>query len=66
MFGVGAQPPQVEVGIERAEEDVRHVERAERPLPQERLELVAVARPPAGGIEAEEEGDHGTRRPSAW
>ncbi len=63
MFRVGAQPPQVEVGVERAEEDVGDVERAQRPLREERRELVAVPGPPAGGVEAEEEGDHGTHRP---
>ena len=55
----------MEMGVERAEQDVGHVERAERPLLEHRGELVAVAGAPARGVEAEEQGDHGTLRPSA-
>ena len=47
-----AQP---ELGVEGAEEDVRHVERPERAFLEDRLELVAVAGPPAGGIETDQE-----------
>ena len=47
----GAASAQPKLGIEGAEEDVRDVERPERPFLEDRLELVAVAGPPAGGIQ---------------
>ena len=54
----------MEVGIEGAEEDVGDVERTERALLEEGLELVAVARPPEGGIELDQERCHGWLSPS--
>jgi hypothetical protein len=43
----------MEVGIERAEQHVGHVERAEWALLEDRDKFVAVAVPPARGVEAE-------------
>jgi hypothetical protein len=61
MFGGGTKAAEMQVGVQRTEQDVGHVERAERALLEDGGELVAVARAPASGITAEEEGSHGTR-----
>jgi hypothetical protein len=50
MLRVDAVSAQPKLRVEGAEEDVSDIERPEWPLVKERLELVAVASPPAGGI----------------
>ena len=42
LLDVSPVAAQEKLGIEGAEQDVRHVERSERPLLEERLELVSV------------------------
>ena len=59
MGGPAVRSAQPEPRVERAEEDVEDVERAQLALLEERAELVAVARPPGRGVEPEEEADHG-------
>ena len=59
MFGGGPEAAEVQVGIERAEQDVQHVERAQGSLLEDGRELVAVPGAPARRVEAEEQGDHG-------
>ena len=59
------------MGIERAEQDVGDIERAERPVLEHGGELVAVASPPARRVQTEEEANHGRARqpavrPSRW
>ena len=44
-----------EPGVKGAEEDVRHVERAEWTFLEDRLEFLAVALSPAGGVAADEQ-----------
>ena len=55
----------MEMGVEGGEQDVGDVERTERPFGEQRLELVAVARAPARGEEAEQERRHSRRLPEA-
>jgi hypothetical protein len=43
------------VGIDRGEEDVRHVEWPERPFLEDCFELTAVAVPPASGKATDQE-----------
>jgi hypothetical protein len=50
MLRVDAVPAQPELGIEGAEEDVSDIERPEWAFLEDRLEFVAVAGPPSGGI----------------
>jgi len=48
----------MQMGVERAEQDVSHVEWAKRPILEDQSELVAVTSAPARWVEAQEEGDH--------
>jgi len=50
----------MQVGIQRTEKDIGHVERAERSLLKDRGELIAVAVSPARRVEAKQQGDQGT------
>jgi hypothetical protein len=50
MLRVDAVPAPPELGVEGAEEDVRHIERPEWAFLEDRLEFVAVAGSPSGGI----------------
>ena len=50
LLDVRPSSAQPKLGVDGTEEDVRHVERPERAFLEDRLELVAVASPPAGGI----------------
>ena len=54
----GTEASKVDMGVERAEQDIRDVEGPERPFRENEFELVAIAGTPARRIEAEEEGDH--------
>jgi hypothetical protein len=60
VLGRGPEAAEMQVGIQRTEEDIGHVERAERSLLKDRGELIAVAVSPARRVEAKEQGDHGT------
>jgi hypothetical protein len=64
MLPVDALPAQPELGIEGAEEDVRHIERAEGAFLEDRVEFVAVAGAPPGGIATDQERPHGEVLPS--
>jgi hypothetical protein len=59
MFRRGSEDAEMQMGIQRAEQHVGHVERAERPILEHGGELVAVAGSPARRVQAEEQGDHG-------
>jgi hypothetical protein len=55
VVGGGVNAAQVKVGIDRREQDVCHVERAEGTLVEDRLEFVPVAVPPASGITTDQQ-----------
>jgi hypothetical protein len=50
-----AVPARAKPRVESAEEDVRHIERSERALLEDRLELIAVARSPMRRIATDQE-----------
>ena len=50
MLCVDAVPAQPELSVEGAKEDIRYIERPEGAFLEDRLEFVAVAGPPSGGI----------------
>ena len=64
VFGRGADAAQVQVRVERAQEEIRRIERPDGSIVEDRGELVAVALAPTRGIEADEQVRH-DRDPSA-